>query len=254
MNKIDSNTLSGLDLEQKRQEVLANNLASASVPGYKNEFLVSSPFKKELDSQSNLGGVGSGKIKIDFRQGELKRTDRQLDFAISGEGFFKVRSSDNKDMYTRNGAFRVDNTLRLITDQGFAVLDDGGGEIRFSPEDNLDRLQANPDGTLQIMGNGQQKYAMRTIAKLNVTQIENKDDLDRLSGSYFQVKKDKAVKPFEKPQDFTVSNASLEESNVSPIKTMTMLIESSREFEMGSRLMRMMVELNARELQTFGQG
>lgn len=254
MNKIDYNVLSGSDLELRRQEILANNLAAASIPGYKGEFLISSAFKPDSDAKGGGDGVGNGTVKIDFMQGEIHRTDRRLDFAINGEGFFKVRSADGKDMYTRNGVFSVDKDMRLVTGKNLTVLDDGGNPITFTPEDNLDNLEVMPDGTLRIMGSSQQNYAYRTYGKLNVTQISNKEDLDRLTGSYYQMKEHKAVKPFAKPESYGVTNAALESSNVSPIKTMTMLIQSSREFEMGSRILKMMVELNNRELQTFGQG
>lgn len=252
MNKIGYNSLSGMELEMRRQEVLANNLAAASVAGYKSEFMVSSPFKNEMDDQHGLGGVMGGTLKIDYSQGELKHTGRNLDFAIQGEGFFQVSSTDGQTLYTRNGSFRVSNDLKLITDSGMSVMDENGGEITFLPQDNLDKLEIGTDGTLKVMGGGSNNYTYRTIGKLKVQQIANKENLERLTGSYYRMQS--GMKPKELPDpkpSFTVENAMLESANTSPIKTMTMLIQSSREFEISHNVMKMLSEAGTQEQQTF---
>jgi|GEM_PF-708759 len=251
MNRIDYNTVSQMDLELKRQDILASNLAASSVPGYKNEFVVSQSFQNLYDSQDALSGTNDGQVKIDYSQGELYRTGRRLDFAIQGEGFFKVKTSDGQVLYTRNGTFCVSKDLKLVTDNGFTVLNDADSEIQFSPDDNLDNLEVMPDGMLKLIGEPSQNYTYRQLGKINITQISNKEDLNRLTGNYFQIKKDASVKPYATPKESTVINSMLEGSNVSAIKNMTLLIESSREFEMGSRILKALMDINNREQNAF---
>lgn len=252
MGKITYDAVSGMELELKRQEVLANNLAAASVPGYKAEFMVSSQFKREFDEQGS-NGVGGGQVKVDFSQGELKNTGRRLDFALQGEGFFKVQSLDGKTMLTRNGAFTLNKEMQLTTDQGFLVLSENDSPIVFLPDDDLDQLEVMPDGTMRMMGPASTNYAYKILNKIGVTQIENKEVLERLTGSYFRIPENAEVKKFDTPQTFAISNATLEMANAAPIKTMVQLIQSSREFEMGNRVMRMLTDIHSRELQSFTQ-
>ena len=253
MSKITYNTMSGMELEMRRQEILANNLAAVSVPGFKSEFLVSSPTPNSGDGNDPLCGVKSGSIKVDFEQGEVKNTGRRLDFALQGKGFFQVSSEDGKTMYTRNGAFKVTSDFKLVTDQGFAVMNETGGEIVFLPQDDLSNLEVGADGTLKIRGDATQGYAYRTVGKLKVQQISNLTEMERLTGSYYRMNAGVLPKEFTDPKpEFVVSNGMLEESNVSAMKTMTMLIQSSRDFEMCNKIMRMLTEMGNSERQTFG--
>ncbi|MDD3119570.1 MAG: flagellar hook basal-body protein [Victivallales bacterium] len=251
MNKIAYNAMSGMAVEMHRQEIIAANLAAVDVPGYKSEFLVTSPFLNQLNEQG-LDGVKGGHVKVDFEQGALKNTGRRLDFALQGEGFFQVGDAAGKELYTRNGAFRVDSNLRLITDNGMAVLDENNNEIMFLPQDDLNRLEVSPEGELKVMGDASQNYAYRTIGKLKIRQIANPEDMERLSGSYFRMKEGTTARAFaDNTPEVAVRNAALEEANVSAMKSMTMLIQSSRDFEMCNKVMRMLSESYGKEQQTF---
>ncbi len=250
MNRIGYNTMSGMELELKRQEIIASNLAAANVPGYKAEFLLSGQF--EGDSGDGLNGVSSGSTKIDYAQGALKTTGRELDFAITGEGFFRVKTSDDQILYTRNGAFTLNDNMQLTTDQGFLVVDENDTAITFLPNDDISNLEISSDGMLKIRGNASNGYVYKNLAKIKIEQINNKEDLQRLTGSYFRMPEGKEIEEFETPQNYEVMNARLETANISPIKSMVQLIQSSREFEMGSRILRMVSEMSNKENNAFG--
>ena len=116
----------GMINEQKRLDVLTNNLANASTYGYKKEGTTSHSFKEQLaikikDTSDNgiprgigeiIPGVKIGETYTDWTSGSFQVTDRQSDLALSGNGFFAVAFTDKDGntsvKYTRDGAFVVD--------------------------------------------------------------------------------------------------------------------------------------------------
>jgi len=118
--------LSGLKASQTELAVIANNVANVGTTGFKKssaEFgdIVSSA---PLQSQTVAGqGTRLRGIAQQFTQGGFENSDRSLDLAISGQGFFVTRSSNSNSSvaYTRNGSFRVDSE-RYVVDSGGAYL------------------------------------------------------------------------------------------------------------------------------------
>jgi len=118
--------LSGLKASQTELAVISNNVANVGTTGFKKssaEFgdIVSSA---PLQSQTVAGqGTRLRGIAQQFTQGGFENSDRSLDLAISGQGFFVTRSSNSNSSvaYTRNGSFRVDSE-RYVVDSGGAYL------------------------------------------------------------------------------------------------------------------------------------
>jgi flagellar basal-body rod protein FlgG len=127
---------SGMLAEQVRQDQIANDLANASTPGYKADRTSQNTFGALLLASSETGAtIGSqstavqvGRIVTDFSPAPARETGEPLDFAISGDGFFAVQTT-NGVRYTRNGQFALDSQNRLVTAQGDPVLDSGGRPI-----------------------------------------------------------------------------------------------------------------------------
>ncbi|NLY96851.1 MAG: flagellar hook-basal body complex protein, partial [Clostridiaceae bacterium] len=107
----------GMLTQRKKLDVLANNLANVDTAGFKQDKLLTRSFQDVLirrigDSagKNEVGpynyGLHTDAVATDFIQGPLDQTDRMLDLAIEGEGFFAVNTEDGI-RYTRAGAFRV---------------------------------------------------------------------------------------------------------------------------------------------------
>ena len=100
----------GMVNEQKRMDVIANNLANSATTGYKKEGMVNQSFDHELaikikDTSSyglaqKLGtismGVHIGETYTDYSTGSFKVTDNSTDFAIKGDGFFAIAYTDKQ--------------------------------------------------------------------------------------------------------------------------------------------------------------
>ena len=127
--------LSGMLMHEHGLDLIANNLANVNTSGYKRavvhfqDVLNSAQVLAVLNGQvppdgalSTSAGVGATTVTRDFTTGPLQPTGRDLDFAISGDGFFRVRQDDGSIAYTRSGAFNMDGNRRLVTSSG-QVLD-----------------------------------------------------------------------------------------------------------------------------------
>ena len=87
---------SALDANSRWQDVIADNLASGSVPGYKQQQLSLSAIRAGLMSangeknQPAYFTVPQGTTSTNFSPGEMKYTGDNTDVAIEGKGFFEV--------------------------------------------------------------------------------------------------------------------------------------------------------------------
>ena len=136
---------SGMLAEQIRQDQIANDLANAATPGYKADRTAQREFGALLLANRATGAtVGSqstavqvDNIETDFSPKPSRDTGEPLDFAITGEGFFGVRTAQGV-RYTRNGQFTVSPQGTLVTAQGDPVLGRGGRTVRVGDDGRVD--------------------------------------------------------------------------------------------------------------------
>ncbi|MBR9646858.1 flagellar hook-basal body complex protein [Clostridium tyrobutyricum] len=130
--------ISGLRANQQKLNVVANNIANSSTTGFKTQSMnfedmisqnLSDPSAPVEDGiggvngkQSGLG-VKVGGISTDFTNGSMQSTNRNLDFALDGTGYFVVSpDGGTDDYYTRDGAFVLDKDGNLLTQEGNHVM------------------------------------------------------------------------------------------------------------------------------------
>lgn len=252
------NAASGMFLEQKRQEVIANNLAAINLPGYKGEYISSGSFKKKLDGavtkqtdgepkveMASLQGSSDGKVFTDFSSGSIKQTMRPLDFTIQGDGFFEVKTPLNQTLYTRNGAFHLSPDGVLMTAEGYKVSG-SGGDIQFATDDIIPDMQVAPDGRIRIVTGG----TVKDLGSLKIVGTDNPGKLKRFSSNYFSSDDDplSEITEFDKT---VVMNNYLESGNISPIQSMATMISSMREYEANKNVLKMLTNRFKKELSTF---
>ena len=148
--------LSGMLEQQRNIELLANNVSNANTTGYKRatvhfqDVLSTAEVLAALEGELPAGtvpvrtaGVTSTPAERTFSQGALTQTDRPLDLAIAGEGFFGLRLPDGTAAYTRDGTFDVDADGRVVSKHGH-LLDP---PITL-PTDGAYSVRVQPDGTV----------------------------------------------------------------------------------------------------------
>ena len=127
----------GMLAEQVRQDNLASDLANASTPGYKPTTSEQQSFGAILLANAQNGtaigtidsGVKIAKQAADMTQGALESTGNALNFAITGSGFFAVRTAQGVQ-YTRDGQFTTNSQGLLVDQFGDTVLSQNGAPIK----------------------------------------------------------------------------------------------------------------------------
>jgi flagellar basal-body rod protein FlgG len=128
---------SGMMAQQTRTEVIANNLANVNTTGFKRsrahfedllyQTVQGSAVVGENDASSlpaiQVGrGVRLSAVQRLHEQGPLEPTQRPLDVAIEGEGFFQVQLPNGNVGFTRDGSFQISDEGTIVTQQGFTVV------------------------------------------------------------------------------------------------------------------------------------
>lgn len=180
--------------------------------------LVTFPHPRVIGTISS--GVRFDKIVTDFTQGNLMETGNSLDFALQGEGFFKVQSP-NGVLYTRDGSFTISDSGELITTEGYHVLGEDGII-------NLNGREFTIDERGNVIQDG------RIIDRLAVVNIGNKEYLRKQGYNLYRILE--GVEAEEEPYQGQVLRGYLEGSNVNTIREMVEMITLQRNYETSQKL------------------
>lgn len=237
MDPLTSAAASGMRSRIESLDMLANNIANASAPGFKadREFynLYMSP-----EAAGSPDGTTPATLPVierqwtDFAQGVLTPTSNSLDLALNGKGFF-VANSASGHIFTRNGSFRLSSQGELETSDGHPVLDTNGKPIVV---DNSRPIDIGPDG--MVNQDGQQ------IAQINVVDFKDPSALVKRGSNYFAV--DLAtISPDTAPQTEIVQGQ-LEAANSQPAESAVRLVNIMRQFESLQKAMAIGADMNRR--------
>lgn len=229
------------------QEAIAQNLASVSVPGFRaNETsfngVLSEVFRLKDRSQrvdkEVKGVMPESEAKLSIMPGTNTFTGIPTNFAIDGEGFFRIRKPDGTVGYTRNGNFRMNDQRELVTQQGFTV-DGESGPIKFRQE----------GGVIAISAEGKIVQGDQQLAKLPVYRFEKARDMRRLGDGLLLPAAGDAPRELEKSP---LVHMVVESSNVAPLKEMVSMVNVNRAYEISQKVVQTHDELANRTIQDLG--
>lgn len=120
-------SLTGLNAATAQLGVTSNNIANVGTTGFKRsradfgDIFSTSPLQK---SSSNIGqGVSLKQVSQEFSQGNVTTSGNSLDLAITGDGFFPLRSPDGlQEVYTRNGSFMLNDQNNVVNSAGQRLM------------------------------------------------------------------------------------------------------------------------------------
>lgn len=206
---------------RRQMDVIANNLANVSSPGYKSEQMMFAEHVKAVDRFTTLTFVRDIAVARNYGPGELQHTDNPLDLAIKGDGWFEVEVGESL-RYTRNGHFELNSDGVLVNTSGHAVQSAKGGPIVFSPGDS--NIVIASDGTVTAAGVAR--------GKINIATFDDMQSLRKISGNLYSTSEEP-----KKATDFSVLQGMLEKSNVQPIMEVTRMIDTLRGYQSTQKLL-----------------
>ena len=239
--------MSGAKQNMLAQAINANNLANISTTGFRADLAAAR-------SMPLFGGTGhptrvysmTEKPGIDFKQGSMSTTGRDLDVAIVGKGFIAVQSEDGTEAYTRAGDFKTDNTGVLRTGSGHIVLG-GGGPITV-PE--AAKVDIGKDGTISITQIGSGGGGSTVIDRIKLVNPEIQE-LKRNEQGLFVLKNGNDA---DVDENVSVVSGAIETSNVNAAAALVNMIELARQFEMQVKMMKTAEENNTQATQMMRLG
>ncbi|HIC87165.1 MAG TPA: flagellar hook-basal body protein [Aquificae bacterium] len=255
---------SGMERAKEQVDITTNNLANVSTPGFKkvleremtqsitftqkdfetlldnldNYFkdmkvspqmlkLYKEDIKKYIDiANDSLHFARFRDTKVIYTQGALKHTDRKLDLAIEGRGFFVIKVKDKK-VLTRDGHFFIRPDGKLVTSQGYSVLDTNNIPIILPPTLSENDIYIDSKGNIFYKN-----------IKLTTIKIEDYEEIRPLGKNFYEGV-GKVLKP-----NYNILQGYLETSNVNIVKEMVKLIEQQRRYEIGANLIKALDNLN----------
>jgi len=247
---------SGMKVQQINVDVIANNLANVNTAGYKR---TQADFQdllyvvlREPGAQTQTGfatpsgvQIGSGAELVSttkvFSPGVLEQTERALDLAILGDGFFEVDLPSGQKGYTRDGGLRLDANGQLVTAQGFKI----------SPAITIDttadkQISVAPDGTVSVRDPVADTTSI--VGTLQVARFPNAAGLRSGGGNLlFETASSGAATISQPGQNGsgTIGQNLLERSNVNVVNELVSLITAQRAYEVNSRAIRVGDEMLA---------
>jgi flagellar basal-body rod protein FlgF len=210
-------------------DLVANNLANVSTPGYRAQH---DSFSSLLATSSgtSLSGLNQavnnysvlGDGQLDLSQGVLERTGNNLDLGIEGHGFFAIQTASGQ-LFTRNGNFHVSPKGQLVTSAGDAVLGSDGRPIPIVGAP----VSVSPDGTISVNG--------ALAGQLKVVDFPPGTALQSVGKTYYSAPDKSAVLATQA----SVQQGTLESSNVNPVSSSVELITVQRYAELMQRALTM---------------
>ena len=212
------------------QQSIAQNLAYCAALGYRRDQVSFSGLMAETSKLKsgdqvvkNLKGVmPESKSNLDATSAPVHYTGVETDFAIDGDGFFRVRKPDGTQAYTRAGDFMVNSDRVLVNAQGYTV-DGENGPIQFQQQ----------GGAIYINQIGMIVQGSQPIARIGVFRFADPSKLQRIGDALLTPPAGVAPTPVE---NATLLHMHVEESNVKPMKEAIDLLMVGRAYEASKKV------------------
>lgn len=228
MDRMIYTAMTGAKHILEKQATTSHNLANATSTG----------FKSQIDSFRAVPIIGEGlptrafvvdsTSGSDFNSGAIQSTDRNLDVAIKGDGWFAVQRADGSEAYTRNGSLKTSPNGLLQTATGHTIIGDGG-PITIPPDVVV---SIGKDGTVSTVNRLTLPGPSNIIGRIKLVN-PSQANLVRADDGLFTTKDGR---PAPADANISVVQGALESSNVNVVDAMVTMISLARQFEMQMKL------------------
>lgn len=227
---------------QRKMDIIANNMANMNTAGFKGDSL---KFEEYLAPVAKLDRFKAGDKGVkfvadplmvrDMSAGSHRITGRELDVAISSDGWMVVNSPQG-ERFTKNGQFKLSGDGTLVTSEGYPVLGEGG-EITFEAGET--NIVIGKDGTITT--------SQGTKDKLRMVTFEYPENMSKEGNSLYA--SDETPGSSDK---ITITQGAYETSNVQSMKQMTEMIETVRAYASVSKMIEATDDTRGKAIQQLG--
>lgn len=246
----------GMQAQQTKMDVTANNLANVSTNGFKSSRAV---FEDTLyqtirqpgavtSAQNNLPSgmqIGTGVRAVATErlhtQGGLQGTENSRDLAINGRGFFQVLLESGETAYTRDGSFQLDSNGQLVTSGGYTI------EPAIVIPDNALSIDISKTGVVSITQPGSTQSLQ--VGQLQLASFVNEAGLQSIGENLYLETDASGPATLEMPGMNGVGSiyqGYVETSNVNVVSEMVNMIQNQRAYELNSKAIKTSDEMLAR--------
>ena len=237
----------GLQAQETKLQVIANNLANVNTVGFKRDATVfedqayemvripgaSSEGDNRAPSGVQLGtGVRFLATHKQFTDGATQITGQEFDVAIKGNGFLQVARSDGSTAYTRAGQLSVDADGRLVTADGLPL------QPEITLPQGVDSFIISSRGEVSVTVNGETEP--QTLGTLQLASFVNSAGLQAIGDNLYlatSASGDAVTGDPGEPGFGTLVQKSLESSNVKAVEEMVDMISAQRSYEMNTKVL-----------------
>ena len=235
----------GLDAQQTRMAVIANNLANVNTTGFKKSRAIfedliyqnirqagaQSTQNTQLPSGLQLGtGVRTVATEKLHTQGNVQQTENSLDVAINGRGFLQILMPNGDINYTRDGSLKLDSNGQIVTSGGLPL------EPAISVPEDAISITIGRDGTVSVLQPG--NAAPVQVGQIQTADFVNPTGLEPVGENLYRETVSSGAPVLGTPgeQEYgALLQGSLETSNVNVVEELVNMIETQRAYEMNSK-------------------
>lgn len=249
------------------EDVTAHNLANVTTNGFKRsnvtfqDIMQSKVQSKNMyGSYSDVGSLSNGsrafRTYIDFSQGGLMESDNNLDVAIQGQGFFKIRYQNVKDTdpvdirnyyYQRVGNFEIDDENYLINKEGDYVMDVKNRRIRITRDpdavelEQMNRMDLKKDlviGETGLIELNNPNFNIQ-LQKIQICDFKDKTKISNIGNAkYLPIYGQNPEIYMKKDGEYSLQQGMVEMSNSNTVVEMINTINVSRGYEAMSNILK----------------
>jgi flagellar basal body rod protein FlgG len=232
MSELTAQISSSIGELTREFNIIAHNLANVSTAGYKRRC---NAFSKSQMAQNPAEGT-SGEVSLnttfDFSQSEMIQTDRSLDFALFGKGFFVIETPQGP-LYARNGIFHLNQNGQIVDSAGRIVAGEAG-PLSIPPDVGISQISVSSDGSINA--------GDATVGKFKLVDFKDKEsELAAVGTSCFQAPDTILAEP---PKNLIVKQGYLESSNVLMVEELVDMIMVSRLYEANAKFVSAQSEIS----------
>ncbi len=236
----------GLDAQQTRMRVIANNLATVNTTGFKRDRAEFETLAYQMVTAAGATSSGDNRYAIGLNlgtgvqtvgtarvttQGSLNTTDNPLDLAIEGDGYFQVVRADGGTAYTRAGNFHLSAEGKIVTSDGQPLQP----EIQIP--DGATGITVGNDGTVSVTVAGQTEAT--EVGRIELARFVNGAGLQALGGNlYAETAASGSAQVGQASLEGrgSIRQGALEGSNVNVVQELVDMIETQRAYEVNAKM------------------